>query len=418
MSWTAVSASGNGRRNDDLVRVLEGAGVTDVLVLDGATSLAEHDYIDPLSGDPAWFVRQFADAFAQVVNDMDDDQEAIVQRALAAVRAAWILRGGGSAVPLYAWPIAALSWIRIRPGAGGHRLQLYCLGDCKVLLGQSGGPVRDLDPYDNAHEHQLQDAVAALVDEGMDDPVRRFAALTPALRQRREQQNRLASPEVLCLAPRGRFAARRLDLQVDGAALLLAMSDGFYRLVDPYGLYDDAALLRACAGRGPQALLDELRGFEAERDTARLSVKGADDASALLLQLDALGAPMTENAMRALVERYLAAYNASDIEGMLATLADGVRFENHAGGQLTAETDGIAAFRRLAERSKSLFAEREQRITRLERRDRMLVVDIAYRGLLAADMPGGPAAGTVIELNGRSEFSFADGRIVRIIDRS
>lgn len=296
MSWTTVSASGNGRRNDDLVRVLEGGGVTDVLVLDGATSLAERDYIDPLSGDPAWFVRQFADAFAHVAaqasDDTSDEQEAIVQRALAEVRSAWTLRGGGSAVPLYAWPIAALSWIRIRPGAGGHRLQLYCLGDCKVLLGQAGGQVRDLDPYDNAREHQLQDAVAALVEEGMDDPARRFAALTPALRQRREEQNRLESPEVLCLAPCGRLAARRLDLQVDRAVLLLAMSDGFYRLADPYGLYDDAALLRACAERGPQALLDELRGFEAGRDTARLSVKGADDASALLLRLEAMCAPM------------------------------------------------------------------------------------------------------------------------------
>lgn len=39
---------------------------------------------------------------------------------------------------------------------------------------------------------------------------------------------------------------------------------------------------------------------------------------------------------QALVERYIAAYNSFDIEGMLAQLADDVRFENHAGGQLAA----------------------------------------------------------------------------------
>jgi hypothetical protein len=65
------------------------------------------------------------------------------------------------------------------------------------------------------------------------------------------------------------------------------MSDGFYRLADPYGLYGDVALAHACAARGPQALLDELRRSEAARDTARLSVKGTDDASAVALRLGA-----------------------------------------------------------------------------------------------------------------------------------
>src|SRR5437899_375482 len=133
MSWTAVSSSGKGGRNDDLVRVLERDGVTDMLMLDGATSLAERDYVDPDAGDPAWFVRAFADAFASVA-DARTDHEAIVLDALAGVRAAWASAGGGADVPPYAWPSAALSWIRIRrEDAGARLLQLYCLGDCKVL---------------------------------------------------------------------------------------------------------------------------------------------------------------------------------------------------------------------------------------------------------------------------------------------
>ena len=127
---------------------------------------------------------------------------------------------------------------------------------------------------------------------------------------------------------------------------------------------------------------------------------------------------MTEYDGQALVERYVAAYNAFDIDGMLALLARAVRFENHAGGQLTVALDGIDAFRALAEQSKGLFSEREQRITRIERTGDTLVAGIAYRGRLAADIPGGPAAGTVLELNGRSEFGFADGLIVRIVDHS
>lgn len=128
-------------------------------------------------------------------------------------------------------------------------------------------------------------------------------------------------------------------------------------------------------------------------------------------------ARMTDAAERTLVERYVAAYNGFDIEGMLAPLAEGVRFENHAGAQLTAQADGIAAFRKLAEQAVGLFVEREPRITHFERDGATLVAGIAYRGRLAVDVPGGPVAGTVLELQGRSEFDFADGRIVRIVDR-
>jgi hypothetical protein len=119
-----------------------------------------------------------------------------------------------------------------------------------------------------------------------------------------------------------------------------------------------------------------------------------------------------------LIERYLAAYNAFDVEAMLAQLDPAVRFENYAGGQLSAETTGIEAFRQLAEHSKTLFSEREQRITALTQDGAMLVAEIAWRGRLAADVPGGPPAGTLIEMAGRSEFTFGAGGIVKIVDRS
>jgi len=60
------------------------------------------------------------------------------------------------------------------------------------------------------------------------------------------------------------------------------MTDGFYRLVDPYGLYDSAALARRCRSAGLAPLMDELRVFERARADAALAVKSADDASALL----------------------------------------------------------------------------------------------------------------------------------------
>jgi ketosteroid isomerase-like protein len=119
-----------------------------------------------------------------------------------------------------------------------------------------------------------------------------------------------------------------------------------------------------------------------------------------------------------LIARYLAAYNAFDIDGMLALLSADIRFENYSGGQLTAAATGIDEFRQLAERSRALFSEREQRITGLRLGHDSAVAGIAYRGRLAIDIPDGPSAGSVLDLHGESEFAFADGRISRIVDRS
>jgi len=119
-----------------------------------------------------------------------------------------------------------------------------------------------------------------------------------------------------------------------------------------------------------------------------------------------------------LIARYLSAYNAFDIDGMLALLSPQIRFENHSGGERNAATNGIDEFRALAESSKALFSQREQRVTKLALDGHVAVADIAYRGVLAVDVPGGPPAGTVLELQGQSEFSFEGGKISRIVDRS
>lgn len=127
---------------------------------------------------------------------------------------------------------------------------------------------------------------------------------------------------------------------------------------------------------------------------------------------------MTNAEKESLIGRYLAAYNAFDIDGMLALLSPDVVFENYAGGERTAATQGVDEFRALAESSRPLFSEREQRITRVTHGQDHSLAYIAYRGKLAVDVPGGPTAGTVLELAGRSESSFADRKIRRIVDRS
>ncbi len=293
MRYSLVSSAGNGRINEDLVAVHEGDGRTDIIVMDGATPLTAQRWIGAGDSDPSWFVRQFASDLGAVLHRAGS-QEALVRQALSATRAAWRALVAGPPAPPHAWPVSTLSWVRLRRGRDGAAgtLELYCLGDSKLLLvgrdAEGNRTARDLDPFDNPAEKDVLATVAALVAEGVSDAGARWERLLPMLQERRHVQNTAANPQVLCLEPRGPFAARTAIMPVPaGGAALLAMSDGFYRLVDTYGLYDDAGLGGACLARGLDAMVDELRAFEAGALAgAGIAAKRADDASAVAWRLD------------------------------------------------------------------------------------------------------------------------------------
>jgi hypothetical protein len=234
----------------------------------------------------AWFVRRFSAAFGEALAARTPQEQA-VRTALESVRSAFQWHTAGQAVPVYAWPIAAMTWVRILPGRGVSELILYCLGDCKALLRRPDGSVQDLDPWLNPQEAVLQDAIARLAAEGISDPALRRERLLPMLRRRREEQNTAPMPQSLCLAPAGPFGARRYSVQAEPGSVLLVMTDGFYRLVDPYRLHTDASLAQACVSDGLDAMLGRLRAHEhAAGAGTGMAVKQADDASAVAWGFD------------------------------------------------------------------------------------------------------------------------------------
>ncbi len=281
MGWTAVSGGGGTHGNEDLVAVHEHDGVTDILVIDGATSVAERNYVDPAAGDVVWFVQRFETELAAIL-DPERSQGELVMRAVAATGAAYRAMAGNGDAPRYAWPIAAMSWIRVVHGAESDTLRLYCLGDCKVLLREPDGEVRDLDPWSNPQEAVLLGVIAGLMAEGVTSSAARRAHLLPLLRQRRDEQNAAPAPEIVCLQPAGAFAARTFSVSAAPGSTLLAMTDGFYRLTDPYAMYSAPALVDACASEGLDAMLAQLRAAEASDSVSGVVIKSADDASAVM----------------------------------------------------------------------------------------------------------------------------------------
>lgn len=285
MKIDTISSGSDSQHNEDLIAVYEHDGCTDIVILDGGSSVAGRDYIDSDMGDVVWFVKTFCLCLEKVIR-ADRSQDDSVVLALGALRAMFREKTDGAAVPVYAYPIAAMTWLRITDREGALSLQAYCLGDCKTLLALPDKTVVDLDPYHNPQELILQAQILKLTQEGVADIAARRERLMPMLRERREFLNTTASPTVLCLEPRGPMAARVHTLTLARESALLAMTDGFYRIVDTYQLQSNEELAARCQEAGLKSIMKALRDFEmANLGSASLSVKRADDASAVLCSL-------------------------------------------------------------------------------------------------------------------------------------
>jgi hypothetical protein len=175
-----------------------------------------------------------------------------------------------------------MTWIRITETEDAVTLKIYCLGDCKSFLLLADNSVVDLDPYINPQESILRAEIIRLSEEGVTDGAARKERLMPMLRARREFLNTSGARTVLCLAPDGPFGAREHSVQVEPGCMLLAMTDGFYRLVDTYGLHTIESLANLCLKSDLESIVKELRDFEmTSLGSASLSVKNSDDASAV-----------------------------------------------------------------------------------------------------------------------------------------
>lgn len=122
--------------------------------------------------------------------------------------------------------------------------------------------------------------------------------------------------------------------------------------------------------------------------------------------------------IRALVDHYIDAYNRKDIDDMLMGVHPQVEFKNISAGVVNASTNGVAELRTLAQQSLSLFSERHQKIESFGLHGSVAVTTIAFRAVVAADLPNGLKKGQVLNLSGRSEFEFQDGAISKITDIS
>ena len=119
-----------------------------------------------------------------------------------------------------------------------------------------------------------------------------------------------------------------------------------------------------------------------------------------------------------IIENYIKSYNDFDIAGMTKNLSKDVVFENVSNGNVELRTEGILEFKKQAESAKHYFSRRTQTIEFWEFDKSKVSVKIDYKATLAIDLPNGMKTGDTLELKGASEFTFENGKIKSITDKS
>lgn len=127
---------------------------------------------------------------------------------------------------------------------------------------------------------------------------------------------------------------------------------------------------------------------------------------------------MTDEQRKECIESYVQAYNDMDVAGMLKQLHPEIDFAYYSDDEITGQAKGIDEFKRLAELAIRLFSARELTIDAMRFGAPVTTIDVSYRGTLAMDLPDGMKTGDTFELQGRSEFEFKDGKIIKLSDYS
>lgn len=248
-------------------------------VIDGATGVSLGADILAPSG-AAWLAASLSEVLAAETRPGADIAEllAAAERGVAARFAAAIdptLDIDAPDMPTGCLGLAVLS---------GDRLQLGVIGDISLL---HRGADRSLtlmsDHAVEAFGERTMEAMRRAVRERPgEDP---WPIVRAQIRENRRFANQPDGYNVVHPTLAWAHRVVRGDVAVGHGDVLLLASDGFYRLVDHFGLHDAQTLIDASLDLGLPAMVERLRAVEIEDLGGALAprVKVHDDATAMLL---------------------------------------------------------------------------------------------------------------------------------------
>ena len=244
-------------------------------VVDGATDVGPVRIFAAAESDAARYAEIFAETIVRHPADAREIPQAWFARLLPRLRATIEreVKIPLKDAPLASYPTAAATWVRHRKG----RLEGATLGDSIAIVKSSDGAVTVFGEAGKAADEQGRaKTVMAMTREEQ----------LKWLQDVRAIHNTRGGYWVFGVQPEAAGHIVHQSCDAPAGTKALVMSDGFYRLVSPYGRYTDEGLIDAVVARGLGALMRELREMEASpEDDARIGrFKTSDDATALLVE--------------------------------------------------------------------------------------------------------------------------------------
>ena len=229
--------------------------------------------------DAAWFAQALNAVLLAAYGDATPDPTASLSRGAENISAAYVR--AAAIAPSHEQPSACLALI----ASGASRtLHLFNIGDCRILVERASA----VHPFGSSGIERLESAAIAelirLRDVG--DP-------WPGLREMLKRNfaaamNRPDGYWVVHPSLRWLHAVQHRALPAQAIDHVLIASDGFFRMVNAFGAYDERGLMAAALhGKGLATLCTELREREADDRTCRRHprLKPMDDASAILVRI-------------------------------------------------------------------------------------------------------------------------------------
>jgi hypothetical protein len=259
-----------------------GATATAAWVIDGATGVTLGPDILAPSG-AAWLAGTLSDILLSEGGDAATLQDLLVraERAVSERFAAAVDPGlviDGPDMPTGCLGLAVIE---------EHGLELAVIGDVSLLHRRADRSLSVLSDHavEVFGERTMNALRRALRERPDEDP---WPMLRLQIRENRRMANQPGGYNVVhpTLAWAHRVTRARADI-AEGDVLLLA-SDGFFRLVDHFGMHDPDDLIDAALDIGLSTLVERLRAAEIDdrRGERAPRVKVHDDATAVLLRVE------------------------------------------------------------------------------------------------------------------------------------
>lgn len=125
---------------------------------------------------------------------------------------------------------------------------------------------------------------------------------------------------------------------------------------------------------------------------------------------------MTGEEKRAVLEGYVHAFNAFDLEGMISFLHLDARLITIVDGDVICSVDGIDGVHSHEFTESARCSSRKKTIMECYERGGRVVLELSYSCVLATDQPDGLKAGDTVTLEGIAEVAFIDDKISEVAE--